>query len=58
LFLVEDDIEAEGARGLDLMSTVQWIAEADRGYAVGLKFGALTPAQSTALANALKHVNS
>ena len=57
LFVVEDDIETEGARGLELTGTVQWAAEGDRGYAIGLKFGTLTAAQSTALANALKAVN-
>ena len=38
LYVVEDDIEAEGKTTLDLRATVQWCAEADRGYAVGLKF--------------------
>ena len=56
LFIVEDEIETEGARGLDLVGTVQWMAEADRGYAVGIKFGTLTPQQSQQLQNALKHV--
>ncbi len=54
LFTVEDDVEAEGARGLDLTGTVQWTAEADRGYAVGLKFGTLTAQQKNALTRALK----
>src|ERR1700761_2708797 len=54
LFIVEDGIETEGARGLDLMGTVQWTAEADRGYAVGIKFANLTPQQQTALTNALR----
>lgn len=54
LFTVEDDVEAEGARGLDLTGTVQWTAEADRGFAVGLKFGTLTAQQKTSLARALK----
>src|SRR5438132_2634146 len=45
LFTVEDDVETEGARGLELTGTVQWTAEADRGYAIGLKFGTLTAAQ-------------
>jgi hypothetical protein len=54
LFVVEDEVEAEGARGLELQATVQWAAEADRGYALGLKFDPLTPQQSTMLANALK----
>lgn len=56
LFIVEEDIEAEGARGLELTGTVQWMAEGDRGYAVGIKFGNLTAAQQTALGNALKAV--
>jgi len=56
LFVVEDDVEAEGARGLELTGTVQWMAEGDRNYAVGLKFGNMTAAQSTALTNALKAV--
>jgi PilZ domain len=56
LFIVEDDVEAEGARGLDLMGTVQWSAEGDRGYAIGIRFGNLTAAQQTALTNALKTV--
>lgn len=54
LFMVEDDIEAEGARGLELTGTVQWAAEGDEGFAIGIKFGQLTTAQSTALAHALK----
>lgn len=56
LFLVEDDVEAEGARGLDLTGTVQWMAEGDRGYAVGVKFGNLTTTQTAALKNALSAV--
>ena len=56
LFVVEDDVETEGARGLDLTGTVQWMAEGDRNYAVGIKFGNLNAAQSTALGNALKAV--
>ncbi len=56
LFVVEDDVETEGARGLDVAGTVQWMAEGDRNYAVGIKFGSLTPAQTTALTNALKAV--
>jgi hypothetical protein len=56
LFVVEDDVETEGARGLDLTGTVQWMAEGDRNYAIGIKFGNLTAAQSTALANALRAV--
>lgn len=56
LFLVEDEVETEGARGLDLTGTVQWTAEADRGYAIGVKFGNLNAQQATALANAIKAV--
>jgi hypothetical protein len=56
LFVVEDDVETEGARGLDLTGTVQWMAEGDRNYAIGIKFGNLTAAQSTALGHALKAV--
>ena len=56
LFVVEDDVEAEGARGLELTGTVQWMAEGDRNYAVGIKFGNLNAAQTTALNNALKAV--
>src|SRR5262245_51363147 len=54
LFVVEDDIESESARGLDLNGTVQWMAEGDRSYAVGIKFVNVTPAQQTALANAMR----
>src|SRR3954447_10145765 len=56
LFVVEDDIESEGARGLDLTGTVQWMAEGDRSYAVGIKFTNVTAAQQMALTNALKVV--
>jgi PilZ domain len=56
LFVVEDEVEAEGARGLALAATVQWAAEADRGWALGLKFDPLTPQQAAALANALRAV--
>ncbi|HEX9100773.1 MAG TPA: PilZ domain-containing protein [Polyangia bacterium] len=56
LFVVEDDVEAEGVRGLEMTGTVQWMAEGDRNYAVGIKFGNLSAAQSTALTNALKAV--
>lgn len=58
LFVVEEDVEAEGARGLELTGNVQWVAEGDRGYAVGLKFGNLSATQKTALGNALKAVDS
>jgi hypothetical protein len=56
LFVVEDDVEAEGAHGLDLTGTVQWVAESDHGYSVGIRFGTLTAAQSGALQNALRTV--
>ena len=56
LFVVEDDVETEGARGLELTGTVQWMAEGDRNYAVGIKFGNLSAQQTTALNNALKAV--
>jgi hypothetical protein len=54
LFLVEDDIETEDARGLDLTGTVQWVAEAEAGHNVGIKFGSLTPAQAASLQQALR----
>ena len=38
LFLVEDEIEAEGKRALSLMAMVQWSGEGDRGYQVGFRF--------------------
>lgn len=54
LFVVEDDVETEGARGLELTGNVQWLAEGDRNYSVGVKFGNLSASQQTALGNALK----
>jgi hypothetical protein len=54
LFIVEDGIETEGARGLELVGTVQWTAEADRGYAVGIKFANLSARQQSSLTNALR----
>jgi hypothetical protein len=54
LFIVEDGIEAEGARGLDLVGTVQWVAEGDRGYAIGIRFLDMTAPQKAALTNALR----
>jgi hypothetical protein len=54
LFVVEDGVEAEGAHGLSLASVVQWAAEGDRGWALGLKFESLSQPQLTGLANALK----
>src|SRR5262249_54878949 len=56
LFVVEDDVETEGARGLELNGTVQWMAEGDRNYAIGIKFADLSPAQTSALVNAIKTV--
>ena len=32
LFVVEEDVETEGARGLEVSGTVQWLAEGDRNY--------------------------
>jgi len=58
LFVVEEDVETEGARGLELTGTVQWTAEGDRGYSIGVRFGTLNAAQQTALANALKAVGA
>jgi hypothetical protein len=58
LFMVEDDVEAEGARTLDVTGTVQWSAESERGYALGVKFGNLTAAQQLALGSALKAVGA
>jgi PilZ domain len=54
LFLVEEDIEAEGARGLDLIGSVQWSAEAERGFAIGVQFHGLTGTQAAALAATLQ----
>jgi PilZ domain len=54
LFIVEDGIETEGAKGLEVVGTVQWTAEADRGYAVGIKFGNLSARQQSSLTNALR----
>ncbi len=56
LFLVEDDVESASGRGLDLTGTVQWQAEGDRGYALGIKFGTLTAQQTNALKQALARV--
>jgi hypothetical protein len=58
LFVVEDDVEAEGAHGLELTGMVQWAAEADRGWAIGLKFDALSPTQAAALNAALKSIGN
>jgi len=56
LFPVEDDIESEGARGLELLGRVQWTAEADRGFAVGVQFRDVTPAQTAALTATLRRI--
>jgi hypothetical protein len=56
LFLVEDDIESAAGRQLELSATAQWVAEAERGYAVGFRFSSLTAAQIAALDYALKTV--
>lgn len=53
LFVVEDDVETEGIRGLELTGTVQWAAESHLGYRVGIKFGSLNATQSTSLSRAL-----
>jgi hypothetical protein len=57
LFVVEEDVETEGARGLQVAATVQWAAEAERGWALGLKFDPLSPQQAAALIHALKAVS-
>jgi hypothetical protein len=54
LFIVEEGIETEGARGLELKGTVQWLAESDRGYAVGIKFVNVTGVEASALTHALR----
>jgi hypothetical protein len=54
LFVVEDDVETEGSAGLEVHGSVQWTAEADRGYAIGIKFATLTQVQSIQLNNALR----
>jgi hypothetical protein len=54
LFVVEDDIESVDQRTLVLSATVQWTAEAETGYAHGLKFAESDPAKLTALTNALR----
>jgi hypothetical protein len=54
LFVVEDDIESVDQRTLVLAATVQWTAEAETGYAHGLKFVETDANKLTALANALR----
>ena len=56
LFVVEDDIETAGAAGLELQGSVQWCAEAERCYQVGIQFVGLTEPQTRALARALAAV--
>jgi c-di-GMP-binding flagellar brake protein YcgR len=55
LIAVEEDIE-DDSRGLQLAGQVQWAAESDTGYAVGVKFLRLSPQQTRALESALKSV--
>ena len=54
LFVVEDDVELASGANLELAGTIQWTAEADRGHALGIKFGNLTAQQKTAIERALK----
>jgi hypothetical protein len=56
LFVVEEEIEAEGARGLDLTATVRWTAEGERGYSAGLQFEGLSAIQKAGVERALKAV--
>jgi len=56
LVVVEDDVESESGRTLVLAATVQWIAEGDRGYQMGLKFVSPDPAKLKQLENALRAV--
>lgn len=58
LFVVEDDIESAGGSGLDLSGTVQWCAEADRGFHVGVQFVRMTDVQTRALSRALAAVSA
>jgi len=54
LFVVEDDVEAAFGTSLEVNGTVQWTAEADRGYATGIKFGTLSPQHQAAIERAIK----
>lgn len=54
LFLVEEEIEVEGRRGLDLSVRVQWTADAEHGYVAGVKFIDLTPPKQATIAKALQ----
>src|SRR4051812_42738730 len=49
LYLVEEGVETEGARPLELDATVEWVAEADSGNTAGLKFPSLSPTQRSGL---------
>ncbi len=53
LFVVEEEIEIEGGSRLALKATVQWMAENDRAYQVGLKWFEPTEAQRASLVRAL-----
>ena len=53
LFMVEDGVEAVGGKALELKGTVQWVAEADHGYAVGFRFASLSATQLAALGQAI-----
>ncbi len=57
LFVVEDDIETEGGSRLALQATVQWMAESDRAYQVGLKWVSPSPAQIASLTRALSAID-
>jgi hypothetical protein len=57
LFVVEDDIETEGGSRLALKASVQWMAESDRGYQVGLKWHEPTAQQITSLTRALAAID-
>lgn len=54
LLVIEDDVESAGGRTLSLRGTVQWAAESDRGYQVGLRFVSVEPAKLKQLENVLK----
>jgi hypothetical protein len=56
LFVVEDEIEAEGKRSLAVRGTVQWSSEADRGFAAGLKFINVSAETQAQLVAAIKRL--
>ncbi len=58
LFLVEEEIESAEEKPLDLVGTVQWATESERGFAMGIKFGNLTLTQRKALEARLTAVAS